>query len=47
MAISLESVAPPGLDQEAVEEEEQNLEPAATAEVAAEVAEEEEDQEPT
>ena len=47
MAISLESVAPPGLDQEAVEEEEQNVEPAETAEVAAEVAEEEEDPEPS
>ena len=49
MAISLESVAPPGLDQEAVEEEEQNVEPAETAEVAAEVAAEgeEEDPEPT
>ena len=43
MAITLESVAPPGLDQEAVEEEEENVEPAETAEVAAEA----EDQEPT
>ena len=47
MAITLESVAPPGLDQEAVEEEEQNVEPAETAEVAAEVEAEAEDQEPT
>ena len=43
MAITLESVAPPGLDQEAVEEEE-IVEPAETAEVA---AEEEQDPEPT
>ena len=46
MAITLESVAPPGLDQEAVEEEE-IVEPAETAEVAAEVEAETEDQEPT
>ena len=47
MAITLESVAPPGFDQEAVEEEEDNVEPAETAEVAAEVEAEAEDQEPT
>ena len=46
MAITLESVAPPRLDQEAVEEEE-IVEPAETAEVAAEVEAEARDPEPT
>ena len=46
MTITLESVAPPGLDQEAVGEEEID-EPAETAEVAAAVEAEAEEQEPT